>query len=147
MTDKILVSRKEIEALLDGIIGWYEDDLRVLLDKAEVSEPCVVDRFSSRCCEKGTKSCNVKHAQPSRIAELESEVARLNAIIEDIKVIDNVFGVDDKDGERYRTIRKSGNNMRVVFGKYPDGINIHASENHLCGTALDEQIDLAMKAK
>ena len=50
-----------------------------------------------------------------------------------------------KDGERYRAIRKSGNNMRVVFGKYPDGINIHATENHLCDTALDEVIDNAMK--
>lgn len=29
-------------------------------------------------------------------AELEAEIARLNAIIEDIKTLDNVFGVDDK---------------------------------------------------
>lgn len=47
-------------------------------------------------------------------AELEAEVSRLNAIIEDIKVIDNVFGVDDKDGERYREL------IYAVHSVYPN---------------------------
>ena len=51
MTDKILVSRKEIEALQknftkDGLTGNGDyinlSDLRALLDKAEVSEPVAI---------------------------------------------------------------------------------------------------------
>jgi len=102
MTDKIIISRKEIEAFLDGIIGWYEDDLRALLDKAEVvsCEPICnlwvcpatlyykVDRGEHHNSELIPVYTS---PQPSRIAELEAEIARLKAIIEDMKVIDNVF--------------------------------------------------------
>ena len=87
---------------------------------------------------------NWKHASFRRdgstletMMEAANEITSLRAELEKAK----------KDGERYRAIRKSGNNMRVVFGKYPDGINIHATENHLCDTALDEVIDNAMKGK
>ena len=96
MTDKIIISRKEIEALLDGIIGWYEDDLRALLDKAEVvddlsrlldkaevSEPIGEMKENGVTWFKqnphaypvGTKFYTTP--QPSRIAELEAEIARL----------------------------------------------------------------------
>lgn len=129
MTDKIIVSRKEIDKLLTQLNITHQD-IRAILDKAEVSEPvgevvamcgtnggfsmCV---FESAVVPIGTKIYTTPH--PNRVAELEAEVARLNAILDDIKVIDNVFGVDDKkDAERYRTIRKSGNHMRVVFGEY-----------------------------
>ena len=91
MTDKIIISRKEIEAFLDGIIGWYEDDLRALLDKAEVvsCEPICnlwvcpatlyykVDRGEHHNSELIPVYTS---PQPSRIAELEAEIARLKAI-------------------------------------------------------------------
>ena len=73
--------------------------------------------------------------------------AMLNLCADEITSLRAELEKAKKDGERYRAIRKSGNNMRVVFGKYPDGINIHATENHLCDTALDEVIDNAMKGK
>ena len=102
MTDKIIISRKEIEALQrwqddeeianncyeddDGCFILY-DDLRALLDKAEVSEPVgykVTGKLGERC---SFKSSEVKKGdiiyttpQPSRIAELEAEIARLKAI-------------------------------------------------------------------
>ena len=108
MTDKIIISRKEIEALLDGIIGWYEDDLRALLDKAEVSEPVGEIKIfwgSDTGYEYGltliggalgsqkeydewlVKNFNGEGVfklyttpQPSRIKEIEAEIARLKAI-------------------------------------------------------------------
>lgn len=33
-----------------------------LLGMAEVPEGCEINQFSSRCCERGTKSCIVEHA-------------------------------------------------------------------------------------
>jgi len=89
MTDMITVSRKEIEALLDGIIGWYEDDLRALLDKAEVSEPVgykVTGKLGERCSFKSSevKKGDIIYTSPldqsAKIAELEAEIARLKAI-------------------------------------------------------------------
>lgn len=131
----ITVSRKEIEALQrwqddkeianncyeddDGYFILY-DDLRALLDKAEVVSGEAVGEIkiywgSDTGYEYGltliggalgsqkeynewiVKNFNGEGVfklyttpQPSRIAELE--IARLKAIIEDMKVIDNVFG-------------------------------------------------------
>lgn len=157
----ITVSRKEIEALQrwqddeeianncyeddDGCFILY-DDLRALLDKAEVSEPVgykVTGKLGERC---SFKSNEVKKGdiiyttpQPSRIAELEAEIARLKAIIDDIKVIDNVFGVDSADNadlERYRWLRdKAGNDILKTL------------QSKITDVAFDEAIDIAMKAK
>lgn len=67
MTDKIIISRKEIEALQknftkDGLTGNGDyinvSDLRALLDKAEVSEPVgykVTGKLGERCSFKSTK--------------------------------------------------------------------------------------------
>ena len=102
MTDMITVSRKEVEALLTQLNITHQD-LRALLEKAEVvsGEPICnlwvcpatlyykVDRGEHHNSELIPVYTT---PQPSRIAELESEIARLNAIIEDMKVIDNVFG-------------------------------------------------------
>ena len=102
MTDKILVSRKELDALKtydcvtqdnDRGVGMWNviagefitvSDLRALLDKAKVSEPDgykVTGKLGERC---SFKSSEVKKGdiiyttpQPSRIAELEAEIARL----------------------------------------------------------------------
>ena len=95
MTDKIIVSRKEIEDLIPQHLevgGYYlraqfVHDLRALLDKAEVSEPVgykVTGKLGERC---SFKSSEVKKGdiiytspQPNRVAELEAEIARLKAI-------------------------------------------------------------------
>ena len=127
MTDMITVSRKEVESLQrwqddeeianncyeddDGCFILY-DDLRALLDKAEVSEPVASDYVENleawiiKNMPVGTvigdpkwwsrKIHNViaftsPPDQSAKIAELEAEIARLNAIIGDMKVIDNVF--------------------------------------------------------
>jgi len=123
MTDKIIISRKEIEALQrwqddeeianncyeddDGCFILY-DDLRALLDKAEVSEPVgeikiFWDSYTGyeygltliggalgsqkEYVEWIVKNFNGEGVfklyttpQPSRIAELEAEIARLKAI-------------------------------------------------------------------
>ena len=100
MTDKIIISRKEIERIVKQLqnmnvsIAQSTDELRALLVKAEVSEPVgykVTGKLGERC---SFKSSEVKKGdiiytspQPSRISELEAEIARLNAIIEDIKAI------------------------------------------------------------
>ena len=124
MTDFITVSRKEIEALQrwqddeeianncyeddDGCFILY-DDLRALLDKAEVIEPVGMklpcDAYNSVGYDKkggqyiwwrdvpmGAHLFITPPDQIAKIVELEAEIARLNAIIEDMKVIDNVFG-------------------------------------------------------
>jgi len=92
MTDKIIISRKEVEELfakydMGRLSLSVIDDLRDLLDKAEVSEPVgykVTGKLGERC---SFKSSEVKKGdiiyttpQPSRIAELEAEIARLKAI-------------------------------------------------------------------
>ena len=120
MTDKIIISRKEIEALQlwqddeeianncyeddDGCFILY-DDLRALLDKAEVSEPVAKIVYDRKADENGfiyhksrpqicslirdEKLLNYEHNtklytsppnQSAKIAELEAEIARLNAI-------------------------------------------------------------------
>ena len=123
MTDKIIISRKEIEDLIPQHLevgGYYlraqfVHDLRALLDKAEVSEPVAwiqyialngdnITRVHLLSETKHPKECHFVDGvtwdllytspQPSRISELEAEIARLKAIIEDIKVIDNVFSRD-----------------------------------------------------
>ena len=99
MTDKILVSRKEIEALLTQLNITHQD-IRALLDKAEVSEPVgykVTGKLGERCSFKSSevKKGDIIYTSPpdqsAKIAELESEIARLKAIIEDMKVVDNIF--------------------------------------------------------
>ena len=107
MTDKIIISRKEIERIVKQLqnmnvsIAQSTDDLRALLDKAEVSEPVgykVTGKLGERCSFKSNevKKGDIIYTSPpnqsAKIAELEAEIARLKAIIEDMKVIDNVFG-------------------------------------------------------
>ena len=122
MTDKIIISRKEIERIVKQLqamnvsIAQSTDELRALLDKAEVvrgepigelvalpiynetgiagwdAEVRLDIYFTFEAGMQGAKVYTTP--QPSRIAELEAEVARLKAIIEDIKVIDNVFSRD-----------------------------------------------------
>ena len=102
----------------DGLTGNGDyinvSDLRALLDKAEVvSGEAVawiqyvnlngdnITRVHLLSETKHPKECHFVDGvtwdllytspQTSRIAELEAEIARLNAIIEDIKMIDNVF--------------------------------------------------------
>ena len=134
MTDMIIVSRKEIEALQrwqddeeianncyeddDGCFILY-DDLRALLDKAEVSEPVgykVTGKLGERCSFKSSevKKGDIIYTSPqlSRVAELEAEIARLNAIIEDIKVIDNVFS---RDKQTYKREKAPVKGMKVVI--------------------------------
>lgn len=93
MTDKLIISRKEIERIVKQLqnmnvsIAQSTDELRALLDKAEVSEPVgykVTGKLGERC---SFKSSEVKKGdiiyttpQPSRVAELEAEIARLKAI-------------------------------------------------------------------
>ena len=96
MTDKIIISRKEIEDAIDTLyIETFSGEpyiagtrkILALLDKAEVSEPVgykVTGKLGERC---SFKSNEVKKGdiiytspQPSRIAELEAEIARLKAI-------------------------------------------------------------------
>ena len=107
MTDMITVSRKEIEALIVPMYSTVHPEfvndyvcphsLRALLDKAEVSEPIGEMKENGVTWFKqnphaytvGTKFYTTP--QPSRISELESEIAKLTAIIEDMKVVDNVF--------------------------------------------------------
>jgi len=78
---------------------------------------------------------------------LETFANSIAALTTELNEIDYVFSVDKADAERYSYIRQFVNDVRVVFGTYPNGINIHSSENNLCGTALDEKIDEAMKGK
>ena len=99
MTDKIIISRKEIEALQknftkDGLSGNGDyiavSDLRALLDKAEVvsGEPVAQVAqegfgrgqvyWHKKCPPDGTDLYTTP--QPSRISELEAEIARLKAI-------------------------------------------------------------------
>ena len=94
MTDMITVSRKEIEDLIPQHLevgGYYlraqfVHDLRALLDKAEVSEPIGEMKENGVTWFKqnphaypvGTKFYT--SPQPNRVAELEAEIARLNAI-------------------------------------------------------------------
>jgi hypothetical protein len=132
MTDKIIISRKEIEALQknftkDGLSGNGDyiavSDLRDLLDKAEVVRGEAVGEIkiywgSDTGYEYGltliggalgsqkeynewiVKNFNGEGVfklytsppdQSAKIAELEAEIAKLTAIIEDMKVVDNVF--------------------------------------------------------
>ena len=98
MTDKIIISRKEIEDLIPQHLevgGYYlraqfVHDLRELLDKAEVvsGEPVAQVAqegfgrgqvyWHKKCPPDGTDLYTTP--QPSRISELEAEIARLNAI-------------------------------------------------------------------
>ena len=92
MTDKIIISRKEIERIVKQLqnmnvsIAQSTDDLRALLDKAEVSEPVGEMKENGVTWFKqnphaypvGTKF--YASQQPSRIAELEAKIARLKAI-------------------------------------------------------------------
>jgi len=86
MTDKIIISRKEIEELfakydMGRLSLSVIDDLRALLDKAEVSEPVgykVTGKLGERC---SFKSSEVKKGdiiyttpQPNRVAELQDAV-------------------------------------------------------------------------
>ena len=103
MTDKIIISRKEIEELfakydMGRLSLSVIDDLRALLDKAEVSEPVAwVDLETSQHFNKVSKdfvgtflygedrdyTIPLYTAPPNKsakIAELEAEIARLNAI-------------------------------------------------------------------
>ena len=120
MTDMITVSRKEIECIVKQLqtmnvsIAQSTDNLRALLDKAEVvsGEPVAfywVDKDGNKLysapyfglpSNETVESANLRQhyhvplyttPQPSRIAELEAEIAKLTAIIEDMKVVDNVF--------------------------------------------------------
>jgi hypothetical protein len=51
-----------------------------------------------------------------------------------------------KDAERYRWLRHgTTQEARVVFGRYPNNIDIHHEKNHLINSALDAAIDVAMK--
>ena len=96
MTDKIIISRKEIEDAIDTLyIETFSGEpyiagtrkILALLDKAEVSELVgykVTGKLGERC---SFKSSEVKKGdiiyttpQPSRITELEAEIARLKAI-------------------------------------------------------------------
>lgn len=109
MTDKIIISRKEIEDAIDTLyIETFSGEpyiagtrkILALLDKAEVSEPVgykVTGKLGERC---SFKSNEVKKGdiiytstpdQSAKIVELEAEIERLNAIIGDMNVIDNVF--------------------------------------------------------
>ena len=138
MTDKIIISRKEIERIVKQLqtmnvsIAQSTDDLRALLDKAEVSDPVAIPTAPEKIwlnigdtdlaeikennwqwnelseitwCQDKIDQCDIPYIradlaytsppnQSAKIAELEAEIARLNAIIEDIKVIDNVFSRD-----------------------------------------------------
>ncbi len=107
MTDKIIISRKEIERIVKQLqamnvsIAQSTDELRALLDKAEVvSEPIgelvalpiynetgiagwdaevrLDIYFTFEAGMQGAKVYTTP--QPSRIAELEAEIARLKAI-------------------------------------------------------------------
>ena len=112
MTDKIIISRKEIEALQknftkDGLSGNGDyiavSDLRALLDKAEVVSGEAVafywaDKEGNKLysapyfglpSNETVESANLRQhyhvplyttPQPSRISELEAEIARLKAI-------------------------------------------------------------------
>jgi len=131
MTDKIIISRKEIEDAIDTLyIETFSGEpyiagiwkIFVLLDKAEVSEPVawfvdcephmiellnwdeqhliVTDKnqLGDYIGDEEEPSGYVitplytsPPDQSAKIAELESEIAKLTAIIEDMKVVDNVF--------------------------------------------------------
>lgn len=120
MTDKLIISRKDIEELfgsidepkyyshinpntfMDGVSATV-NAIRALLGKAEVVSGeavgyKVTGKLGERCSFKSNevKKGDIVYTtpQPSRIAELEAEVASLTAIIDDIKVIDNVFGAE-----------------------------------------------------
>ena len=109
MTDKILVSRKEIEdwinrnqrwaqhSACDGDLVVVAQDLRALLDKAEVSEPVgwgkiddtgyIYKPFKNRdhaVIYYGEASVIPIYISPpdqsAKISELEAEIARLKAI-------------------------------------------------------------------
>ena len=103
MTDKIIISRKEIEELfakydMGRLSLSVIDDLRALLDKAEVSEPVAwVDLETSQHFNKVSKDFvgtflygedrdytiplyTSPPNQSAKIAELEAEIARLKAI-------------------------------------------------------------------
>ena len=91
----ITVSRKEIERIVKQLqtmnvsIAQSTDDLRALLDKAEVSEPVgykVTGKLGERCSFKSNevKKGDIIYTSPpdqsAKIAELEAEIARLKAI-------------------------------------------------------------------
>ena len=111
MTDKIIISRKEIEAIIKtdhGVSEFAYQEIQAILDKAEVSEPVGEIKIfwgSDTGYEYGltliggalgsqkeydewiVKNFNGEGVfklyttpQPSRIAELEAEIARLKAI-------------------------------------------------------------------
>lgn len=106
MTDMIIISRKEIEdwinrnqrwaqhSACDGDLVVVAQDLRALLDKAEVvsGEPVayihalVLEKRQGLGCEVAYFKPNENSIplyttpQPSRIVELEAEIARLKAI-------------------------------------------------------------------
>ena len=94
MTDKIIISRKEIEAIIKtdhGVSEFAYQEIQAILDKAEVvsGEPICnlwvcpatlyykVDRGEHHNSELIPVYTT---QQPSRIAELEAEIARLKAI-------------------------------------------------------------------
>lgn len=84
MTDKIIISRKEIEALFRRALkgNIFHSELKELLDTAEVSEPIGEMKENGVTWFKqnphaypvGTKF--YASQQPSRIAELEAKIAR-----------------------------------------------------------------------
>ena len=98
MTDKIIISRKEIEDAIDTLyIETFSGEpyiagtrkILALLDKAEVSETVgykVTGKLGERCSfksnevKKGDIIYTSPHNQSAKIAELEAEIARLKAI-------------------------------------------------------------------
>ena len=94
MTDKIIISRKEIERIVKQLqnmnvsIAQSTDDLRALLDKAEVSEPVgykVTGKLGERCSFKSSevKKGDIIYTAPpdqsAKIAELVESNSNLKS--------------------------------------------------------------------
>ena len=97
MTDKIIISRKEIEDAIDTLyIETFSGEpyiagtrkILALLDKAEVSEPVgykVTGKLGERCSFKSSevKKGDIIYTSPpdqsAKIAELEAEIEMLKA--------------------------------------------------------------------
>ena len=144
MTDKYITLKvSEIEAAInkfEGTDGWaarLADELRDLIDKAQVCEPVAMINFNENeeytCMPVGREvfklTPNVEHLlyttpQPDKVAELEAKVAEL-----------------EKDAKRYHWLRH-GDNDELVIQHGPIAPDYHWLPRN---KRLDAMIDKAME--
>ena len=93
------------------------------------------------------KECDVRNFESTKEDAINSWNNRASPTTDTVTIDRAEYEAMKADAERYRWLRSiQTDDARVVFGEYPDGINIHDANNHLINSYLDKAIDLRRKA-